>query len=77
MKKDAIIEKRRKQKLKQLHHNMIIGIGALVCCCSVGLMFAYVVQDRIDKYPQYGDGWIPKTELQRQREAQKQIYVGR
>ena len=77
MKKDAIIEKRRKQKLKQLHHNMIIGIGALVCCCSVGLMFAYVVQDRIEKYPQYGNGWIPKTELQRQKESEKQIYVGR
>jgi len=77
MKKDAIAEKRRKQKLRQLHHNMIIGIGGLVCCCSVGLMFAYVVQDRIEKYPQYGNGWIPKTELQRQRESEKQIYVGR
>jgi hypothetical protein len=77
MKKDAIAEKRRKQKLRQLHHNMIIGIGGLVCCCSVGLMFAFVVQDRIEKYPQYGKGWIPKTELQRQRESEKQVYVGR
>ena len=77
MKKDAIAEKRRKQKLRQLHHNMIIGIGGLVCCCSVGLMFAFVVQDRIEKYPQYGNGWIPKTELQRQKESEKQIYVGR
>lgn len=77
MKRDAIAEKRRKQKLRQLHHNMIIGFGALICCCGVGLMFAFVVQDRIEKYPQYGNGWIPKTELQRQRESEKQIYVGR
>jgi len=77
MKKDAVAEKRRKQKLRQLHHNMIIGIGGLICCCSVGLLFAWVVQDRIEKYPQYGNGWIPKTELQRQKESEKQIYVGR
>jgi hypothetical protein len=77
MQKEAVAEKRRKQKLRQLHYNMVIGIGGLVCCCSVGLMFALVVQDRIEKYPQYGNGWIPKTELQRQRESEKQIYVGR
>ena len=77
MQQDAIANKRRKQKLKQLHHNMLIGIGALVCCSSIGLMLAYIVQDRIEKYPQYGTGWIPKTELQRQLESQKQIYVGR
>lgn len=77
MQQDAVANKRRKQKLKQLHTNMLIGIGALVCCSSVGLMLAYIVQDRIEKYPQYGTGWIPKTELQRQLESQKQIYVGR
>jgi hypothetical protein len=77
MQQDAIANRRRKQKLKQLHTNMLIGIGGLVCCCSVGLMLAYIVQDRIEKYPQYGTGWIPKTELQRQLESQKQIYVGR
>jgi hypothetical protein len=37
----------------------------------------YVVQDRIEKYPQYGTGWIPKTEKQRQEEARPKIYVGR
>jgi hypothetical protein len=77
MQKQEIAEKRRKQKLKQLHHNMIIGIGGLITCCSVGLMFAYVIQDRIEKYPQYGTGWIPKTEKQRQQESEKQIYIGR
>jgi hypothetical protein len=77
MQKQALEDKRRKLKLKQLHHNMIIGIGALVCCTTLGLMLAYVVQDRIEKYPQYGNGWIPKTDLQRQKESEKQIYIGR
>jgi hypothetical protein len=77
MQKQALVDKRNKQKLKQLHQNIIIGIGCLVCCCTVGLLFAYVVQDRIEKYPQYGKGWIPKTDLQRQKESEKQTYVGR
>ena len=40
-------------------------------------MMAYVVQDRIAKYPQLGTEWIPKTEAQRQREALPQKYIGR
>ena len=77
MKRHEVEERRRKQKLHRLHINMLIGIGGLIVCCGVGLTLAYVVQDRIKKYPQYGEGWIPKTELQQQRESQKQVYVGR
>ena len=77
MKRYEVEERRRKQKLHRLHVNMLIGIGGLIVCCGVGLTLAYVVQDRIKKYPQYGEGWIPKTEMQQQRESQKQIYVGR
>jgi hypothetical protein len=77
MKQHEIDERKRKQKSHQLYINMMIGIGALVVCCGVGLTIAYVVQDRIKKYPQYGEGWIPKNQLQQQKESQKQIYVGR
>ena len=69
--------KRERQKKHRLYMNMLIGIGGLVVSCSVGIMISFVVQDRIEKYPQYGDGWIPKSELQRQKESQKHIYVGR
>jgi len=72
-----IDERKRKQKLHQLYVNMLIGIGGLIVCCGVGLVLSYVVEDRIKKYPQYGTGWIPKTELQRQKESQKQTYIGR
>jgi len=77
MKQHEIDERRRKQKKHQLHVNMLIGIGSLIVCAGVGLTLSFVVQDRIKKYPQYGEGWIPKTELQQQKESQKQIYVGR
>jgi len=77
MKRYEIEERRRKQKAHQLYINLLIGIGGLIVCCGVGLILSYVVADRIKKYPQYGTGWIPKTELQRQRDAEKQIYVGR
>jgi hypothetical protein len=72
-----IDERRRKQKAHQLHINMLIGIGSLIVCAGVGLTLSFVVQDRIKKYPQYGNGWIPKNELQQQKESQKQIYIGR
>jgi hypothetical protein len=77
MKRHEIEERKRKQKSHQLYINILIGIGGLVVCCSVGLILSYVVEDRIKKYPQYGTGWIPKNELQRQQEAQKHIYIGR
>ena len=40
-------------------------------------MMAFVIQDRIKKYPQLGTGIMPKTERQRQLEAEPKRYVGR
>jgi hypothetical protein len=77
MKQHEIDEMRRKQQVHNLQVNIIIGISAIIVCCGVGLTLSYVVEDRIKKYPQYGDGWIPKSDLQRQKESQKQTYVGR
>ena len=77
MKQHEIDEMRRKQQVHNLQVNIIIGISAIIICCVFGLTLSYVVEDRIRKYPQYGDGWIPKSDLQRQKESQKQTYVGR
>jgi len=77
MKKYEIEERRKKQKSYQQKINILIGIGALVVCCGIGLTLSYVVEDRIKKYPQYGTDWIPKNESQRQQELKKQIYIGR
>lgn len=77
MARDRTDARRRQQKLEQLYHNIAIGIGGVVVSLTIGLSFAYVVEDRIEKYPQYGTEWIPKTEEQRRKEAGPHIYVGR
>jgi len=77
MKRHEIAERRRKQKLHQLHINMGIGIGAILTAVFFTVLLSYVVEDRIKKYPQYGDGWIPKSEKQRKRESEPQVFIGR
>jgi hypothetical protein len=68
----------RKQRL--MNRYFIEGVGAVGMIFAVGfsiMIFAYVVEDRIEKYPQYGTGWIPKTEEQRRMEAAPKIWIGR
>jgi hypothetical protein len=77
MKKNEIAERRRKQKVHQLHINIGIGIGTILTAAFFTLLLSYIVEDRIKKYPQYGDGWIPKSEKQRKRESEPQVFIGR
>ena len=56
---------------------MIWGISALFTIFVVWFLFLTIVNDRIKKYPQLGDGWIPKTEEQRKKEALPKTYTGR
>ena len=69
--------KRRKRHLDILKVNIALGISAVVFACCIGLFFAYVVQDRIEKYPHLGTGWIPKTEHQRYLDSLPKKYIGR
>jgi hypothetical protein len=41
------------------------------------MSMAFVVENRIEKYPHLGDSWIPKTEEQRRREAEPKVWTGR
>jgi hypothetical protein len=68
---------RRKKRLDAIWMEAAWGIAAIVAASAIGLSFALVVEDRIKKYPQYGDGWIPKTEEQRRLDALPKKYVGR
>lgn len=70
-------KRRKKRRLQKLKIEIAIGFAAIMFASTIGLMIAYVVQDRIQKYPQLGTEWIPKTEAQRQREALPQKYIGR
>ena len=77
MQSEAATEKRRRQMVDRYFIEGVGAVGMIVAigCCIVMMM--YVVQDRIEKYPQYGTGWIPKTEEQRRIEAAPKIYIGR
>jgi hypothetical protein len=69
--------KRRRARLLRLRYEAIIGGFFVLMIFIVWFAMAWVVNDRIKKYPQLGDQWIPKTEAQRLREAKPQVYIGR
>jgi hypothetical protein len=77
MQRQAVQDRRRAARMKKLRHEFIIGAFVMLTIFVLGGTFMWVAYDRQRKYPQYGDGLFPKSEQQRQREAQPQVYVGR
>ena len=75
--KDYADKQRKKRRLQKLRVEIALGFVAIMVASTFGLMIAYVVQDRIEKYPELGTEWRPKTEAQRQRESLPQRYTGR
>lgn len=68
---------RRRRHMDAVWANAVWGIAATVIACSIGLMMVFVIQDRIEKYPELGNDIIPKTEKQRRADAEPKRYVGR
>jgi hypothetical protein len=77
MQQDHIRAVKTRKRIEMLWIEAAWGIGAIVCAAAMGISIALVVEDRIKKYPQYGEGWIPKTEEQRRIEALPKKYIGR
>ena len=77
MQKDQLAKVRKAKRLERLRIEIALGLTGLIVATSVGLMFAIVVEDRISKYPQLGDRWIPMTEQERIQAAKPKIYTGR
>ena len=77
MQAEDAVRLKRKKRMDRIHIDIAMGIGALVFASTVGLAFAFVIQDRIAKYPHLGTGIIPKTEEQRRKEAEPKIWIGR
>ena len=70
----------KKKKREVFEHYLIETVGAIGVIVFIGVFIVsmmHVVEDRIRKYPQYGEGWIPKTEEQRRRDAEPKVYIGR
>jgi hypothetical protein len=77
MREDAARQARRRNIMNRY---FIEGVAAVVAIFTFGafiLGMAWVVEDRIEKYPHLGTGWIPKTEEQRRREAEPKVWIGR
>ena len=77
MREDQARVKRKKELMDKY---FLEGMGAVGIIIGIGfsiMLMAYVVEDRIQKYPQYGTGWVPKTEEQRRIESLPKKYIGR
>jgi hypothetical protein len=71
---------RAKRKKDLMNKYFIEGVGAFGMILAIGfslVLMAKVVEDRIQKYPQYGTEWVPKTQKQRDEEAKPKVYIGR
>jgi len=75
--REEIENRRRTARKKQMMHQAMIGIAIMFVIFVFGFSMMWVAQMRQEMYPQYGNEFIPKTEEQRKRDAQPQIYVGR
>jgi len=77
MQREEIENRRRTIRKKQMMHEAMIGIAIIFVIFVYGFAMMLVAQMRQEMYPQYGNEFIPKTDEQRRREAQPQVYVGR
>jgi hypothetical protein len=77
MKQEQVDAERRKKRLQRLRIEIAWGISVIVMVATISFSFAMLIEDRIQKYPHLGDGWIPKTEEQRRIEALPKRYIGR
>jgi hypothetical protein len=77
MREARIAGAKRKKRVDKLWLEAVYGITAILTAAIIGLCMAFVVEDRIQKYPQYGTGWIPRTEEQRRIDALPKKYIGR
>jgi hypothetical protein len=77
MQRQAIEDKRKAARRKQLNIQLAWGMGVLVIIFFFFFVMMLVAQSRQKMYPQYGDELFPKTEAQRRAEAQPHVYIGR
>ena len=77
MQRQIVEENRSKARRKKAVEQAVIGSAITISILFFMFMMMYIVQLRIEMYPQYGTDWIPKTEEQRRKDAEPKIYVGR
>lgn len=77
MRDDAKQAKQRRRQLNKLWGQACTGLVIITICCFMGLLFAFVVEDRIAKYPHLGTSIIPRSEVARRIDNWPTRYTGR
>lgn len=74
LRNDELQLRRKRAKLKALKDDIILGFIGVGVAIIFALSMVWVAYDRIDKYPQYGTGLIPRNP---DKKEEKYIYTGR
>jgi len=74
LRQQEIIQKRKQAKLKAIKDDIIFGLVGIALTITFALSMVWVAYDRMEKYPQYGNGIIPRSPDKRE---EKYIYIGR
>jgi hypothetical protein len=77
MREEAARQKKRKNLMDRYFLEGAAVVAGIMVFGVFILSMGVIVQDRIEKYPHLGTGWIPKTEEQRRREAEPKVWTGR
>lgn len=77
MRDDARLAKQRRRELAKMWSHLCTGFVILFLCCCAGLMFAFLIEDRIAKYPHLGTGIIPRSEFVERVDNWPSRYTGR
>jgi hypothetical protein len=77
MQRQAIEDKRKAKRRKELEIQFFWGVGVVFTIFVFCFVMMLVAESRQRMYPQYGNEFLPKTEEERRREALPQVYIGR
>lgn len=77
MKQERLDAIKLRKRIDKLWIEAAWGLAVIILAAGVGISFALVVEDRIEKYPHLGDGWIPTTPEQRYQDSLPKKYIGR
>ena len=73
-------ETRRRRRKQLIEHYWVEGLAVLGLILTLSVFVVsliWLVESRKEMYPHLGDGWIPKTEEQRRKDAEPKKYIGR
>jgi hypothetical protein len=68
---------RRKAEMRKMLAYSATVVFVIILFVIFFSAMAIVVQDRINKYPHLGTGWVPKSEAERRYDALPKRYIGR